>query len=231
MLKEGPDFYEISRILKFLHGTHKDSFSLTAPSVLAAQIIQVLICQTIPDFWGQLNEDKSAVEPKQLIFDALTTLSGLGAILARLKLLTASCKNKTKLGNSTGPAEQIRILIEILEAILIGPSIVSKVYEDQFAGPSITSTSTTAATRRTVGWKEFVSLIASSRVIAIVAEAEDVLANAGGKSKGTWLARGNDYTRWLGENVAGMVYGSGDERRAAAAQICSKSLLLGYSGT
>ena len=85
-------------------------------------------------------------------------------------------------------------------------------------------------------WKEFLSLVASGRVLSVAAQADGALAAAKDFSAKSWLADGHAYSRWLGRGV--VVLASQDDpssavmlkRRAAAAQLCGRSFGIGYQG-
>jgi telomere length regulation protein len=227
ILKERPNIVDIEKVLKFLLETKNDSFDIKAPGALAAQVIQVLITQTAPDFWQQLRSEKSLGATKRTLLDCIRSVSGLGAILSRLKLLTAAIKNSPKEGNGAISPEQLQILVEIIEALLNGDELFLKIWME-----NISSTPTNSA-RRAILWKEFTSVVASSRLMAAVAEAEDILQASTKKSKGTWIAKGSDYTRWIGRNISNMISNADlndSELWNGAAGMCSKALVLGYTG-
>jgi telomere length regulation protein len=226
VLKGGPDINEIKDILKFLQETKPDSFNVKAPSAIAAQILQVLVGQTVPDFWSQLRDDKSLKTTKRTLLDCLRSTSGLGAVLSRLKALTTAVKNNPKTGDGAVSPEQLRILIELTEGLLNGDLVISRVWIESDA-------SSGTPTRRTILWREFTSIIATSRLPAAVAEAEDIVRESSGKLDGTWIAKGSEYTKWMGRNIAHMI-SSADFNESgawiAATGICSKALLFGYTG-
>jgi telomere length regulation protein len=227
ILKEGPDISEVQEVLKFLLDTKHDSFNIKAPSAVAAQIIQVLVGQTAPDFWTQLRDDKSLKATKRAFLNCIRSVSGLGGILSRLKLLTAAIKNTTRAVDETISPEQVRILVELVEELLSGEEFILKMWKEGL------SPAATTATRRNIVWREFISLVATSRLLATVAEAEDMLQKSQGISKGTWIAKGSEYARWLGQNIAHMVSSANlhsPEIWSAAGGVCSKALVLGYTG-
>jgi telomere length regulation protein len=227
ILKDGPDINEVQGVLKFLLDTKHESFDVKAPSAIAAQIIQVLVSQIAPDFWTQLRDDRSLKATKRAFIDSIRSVSGLGAILSRLKLLVAATKNNPQAGDQYISPEQVRILIELIEELLDGDEFILKIWKGTLSSAS------TTATRHAIMWREFISLVATSRLLATVAEAEDILQKSQGKSVGSWVAKGSEYTRWLGRNIAHMVSTAkfdAVEEWTAAGGMCSKALVLGYTG-
>lgn len=225
ILREGPDFDELRAVLSYLQDASLEDFDIRVPSALASQIIQVLVNHTIPDFWIQSREDKSLAEVRKQLLGCIRSIPGLGAILARLKALTNAYKSKPKPGEKHISQEQIQILIDLLEDLLDGEEFVLNIWKE-------TSSNSSTIPRRDLLWREFVLLVASSRVISAVAESEDALQQSGKKLNGSWLARGNDYAKWIGLNLARMVSEPklNFQGWEAAARLCSKALLLGYYG-
>lgn len=85
-----------------------------------------------------------------------------------------------------------------------------------------------------VEWKELVGLVASGRIVALSAQADDALSQRGG-----WVSSGASYVRWLADGVSGMLARcpkmdseteeQGWEGRSVAA-LCSRALGFGYVG-
>jgi telomere length regulation protein len=226
ILKEGPDIDEVEGVLNFLQTRTDDAFDISSPSALAAQIIQILVAQTIPDFWNLLRNEKYLLNIKNMLLDCVRSISGLGAILTRLKALTAASQNKSKPGPTTGPPEQVHILVKLLEGLFHGNNFVLEIWKKSSTGAS-------NAARRTIMWKEFISLVATSRLTSAVAEAEDALKESGKELNGSWIGRGSEYTRWIALNIVRMVLDEEDddeEKWVAAGGICSKALIMGYTG-
>ncbi|KAF2436340.1 hypothetical protein EJ08DRAFT_691514 [Tothia fuscella] len=228
VLKEGPSIDEVRHILSVLSATHDGSFNIAAPGALAAQIIQVLVSQTIPNFWDQIKDDREYEQVKSQLLKCMKSVSGLGAIIARLKALTSASKNGTTPGQLTVSPEQIHILVVFLEELLQGSEYAATIWRR-------IKEKSENRTRRTVLWKDFVSLIATSRLISAVAEAEDVVQKSGKSLSGSWIAKGNDYTRWLARNIAHCAQSARSDpiltgdMTFAAADMCRKALVLGYT--
>lgn len=79
-------------------------------------------------------------------------------------------------------------------------------------------------------WREFVSLIASGRVLSTSAEAETALEKSQALTSKDWTGEGRLYARWLGTGVVQLTSGKSETFRNAAAVLCGKSFGLGYKG-
>lgn len=223
-LKAQPDLESVSRILEHLTADPKeiDGFSLVTPGPVSAQIVDTLISTTIPDYWKAFKETG---KHGRLLVKCLRNASGLGAIMSRLRLLIADCRQKNPVHNLRDPSEHIEDLIDILERIFQDDRTSNQIWND------IRIHAQNPIQKRLM-WKEYVAQVSSGRILSLVAEAEDVLQTRGSSRKSSWLAHGNDYASWLGRNMAILSKENAvnDESIAAITEIYGKSLSLGYLG-
>jgi telomere length regulation protein len=226
VLKESPTFNQVQKVLKYLTDSKNDDFNIKQPGALAAQLIQALVTQTLPNFWTELKREKAPARTKSMFLDALLSVSGLGALLSRIKVLTFACKSTAKPGETSISPSQLQAILEATEELLRLETVFGSIWTD-----CVLLSQTLP--RRTVLWKEFISLVASGKLMSSFAEAEDVLRASGGKYKYQWVSKGSEYTRWLAQNISHMIKVSRadeDEIFTAAKTVCSKALALGYSG-
>lgn len=223
-LKEEPDFETVSKVLKYLaiEADKSDGFNLIAPDSVAANIAFQLVNNTIPNYWSTLKERR--VPEKQLL-RCLRNPCGIGSIITRLRPLIADCRQKKPAGNTRDASSYVEDLLEFLERVLRDDQCSSDVWNDvqKFAKEAV---------QGKMMWKEYVTQIASGRILSLAAEAEDVLKERGTSRSTTWLANGNEYAAWLGRNIATLMKGveKSDEAASAVLDICGKALTLGYTG-
>ncbi|KAF2271949.1 uncharacterized protein EI97DRAFT_437330 [Westerdykella ornata] len=221
-LKSQPGFEILQKILQHLEkpSTGANAFNLITPTPVSAQIVDTLVNNTIPDYWRTLKETNRLV--KELV-KCLQNANGLGAILSRLRPLIVDCRQKKPVNNTRDPSSYIEDLIEILEKILAGDRISSQIWHDIRAHAQ-------NPTQRTLMWKEYISQVASGRVLAAVAEAENAIKEHGSSPKASWLANGQEYSSWLGRNMAVFMKDAVAEEALISdvTSLCAKVLSLGY---
>lgn len=225
-LKESPSWSQLQEVMTFLIKSKDGSFNIKQPGALAAQLIQALITRTLPDFWTLLKKEKALAPTKPMFAAALLSVSGLGALSSRLKVLTVACSSAAKPGQTSVSPLQLRAVLEVIEEMLRPETMFTSLWTDcVFLGQTLL--------QRTVLWKEFVSLVASGKLMSSFAEAEEILIKSGERYQPLWVSKGTEYTRWLAQNISQMVkVANTDDTEifSAAKTICSKALALGYSG-
>ncbi|KAJ9668907.1 telomere binding protein [Coniosporium apollinis] len=218
VLQNQPDIASLRHVLQYLN-SEADHASIDLPNPEAAKIVNTLVSVILPDFWGTIRSSQSDASERRLLTACLTSIPGIGSILARLKLLAAELQEKK------GNAQNLAELLEILDVLLQRDDFVQKIWTD-------INSLEAHAVRRTILWKDFVSQVASGRIVSTAAQAENALRAAGDAGPELWLADGSKYARWLGRNVAAMAktIAEKDDRAAtAAAQLLEKSFSLGYT--
>ncbi|KAF2400397.1 hypothetical protein EJ06DRAFT_428657 [Trichodelitschia bisporula] len=223
VLRESPDIDTVRKALKFLQRQSNDVFNLKQPGALAAQILHVLASKTVPDFWALLESDDSLKSTRTALVACFDSVSGLGALVARLKVLITAHKSLGKEDEGRG-FSQAQSLISLLDELLRPESFVGDVWKT-VAGAG--------KTQQPILWREFVSLVASGRIVSTVAEADAILQKSGQRTADTWLASGSAYAKWLAASLAAVAdEASSDDAELwmALGQMFRKSLSLGYSG-
>lgn len=234
ILQSKPNPDELSRVLRWISWSHintDEGFNINWPSPKVGHIIFVLVNDIIPDYWDVLSASESSQDRKsrRMLLKCLSSVSGVGALISRLRLLTDQLKDPQhrESHKSSDKAQPLQTLIIVLELILQNDSFSVDVWADIDSFNSNLS-------QKSLQWKEFLSLLASGRLLSIVSEASHSLNNLSSEvTKGSWLADGNLYTTWLGRNIRYMVnetHGNAVERRKASSQVLSKALKLGYTG-
>ncbi|KAI9698436.1 MAG: telomere binding protein [Candelina mexicana] len=238
ILRAQPDYRALSDVLTYLdpaRGNGSD-FNIKAPSPKAAQLINELIGTILPTFWSALNETSTGrqnrakavqVYPveRRLLLQCLRSVTGLGAIVARLRSLIASLGASSA---SPGVSNSSTIITDLLTVLT---DIIS---QDDFLYVSwidITNLIPFQA-QRLMLWKELMTLVVSSKILSISAEAIDTLKRSSqGVVEEYWIGNGAVYAAWIGRNIATMASRLEPRQQEAwksLAQLFGRSLSMGY---
>ncbi|KAH7076906.1 telomere length regulation protein-domain-containing protein [Paraphoma chrysanthemicola] len=198
-----------------------DGFSLLLPEPLNASIAYQLVNDTLPHYWRPFSESRH----QKSFAKILRSPTGIGHIITRLRLLIADSRRKQEYGEARDPTEHIVDLLAVLEGILQDEQTSNLILRETFAHCK-------KDMQRKLIWREYIAQIASGRVVALVAEAEDVLKSKDISRTASWIAEGRTYADWLGRNVAALIHDDDfkdEEHSAAVVELCSKALNLGYT--
>lgn len=227
VLRSQPSRSVLRRTLKSLsdHGEPRQDLTpdLRKPSPEAAKIINELVVTTIPDYWTTLTLEhdghSGSSSDSDLLLECLRSIAGLGAVVARLRLLATQSNNHNEKQGS-----QIKDLISVLDALTSRDTLARDIWQQVVAvakGP--------AEVR--LLWREFSNLIASGKIVSGVAQCEDTLESSSSSKNSSWISDANSYASWLGHNIASLVlaaHATEDEQRwTAAAQLSSKAFSFG----
>jgi telomere length regulation protein len=217
-LRRQPSQATVTNVLRYMT---TDGFSLLLPEPLNASIAHQLVNDTLPHYWKPLRKSPQA----RLFARILCNPTGVGHIMARLRSLTADSRQKKGPGETRDPTEHIEDLLDVLDVTLSGDETSSQILQDvQSYGKN--------STQKKLIWREYISQIASGRLLSIVAEAEDVLENKEISRQTSWLADGSLFSKWLGRSIAVLTrdLNKSEEYTSAVVELCSKALTLGYIG-
>ena len=227
ILRSQPDLDELVHTLKQLHShAFQPNFNVHAPGPLQAQITNNLLTTVVPNFWPVLKDKHS-----RLLTGCLTNVAGFNAVVSRLRLLGSRLGPLSqKHGNSNEVA--VEDLLDVAKNLFSGGFVLSQLWQNL-------QTSVLDDVRRSMSWKEIVNLVASGKVIAAVAQAEDAAQSAGNvHAKTNRLANGAEYSAWIGRNISHMICPqkvagevSVENAQVATAQVFAKALNLGYSNS
>ncbi|OLN87944.1 DNA replication checkpoint protein tel2 [Colletotrichum chlorophyti] len=234
ILKNQPGYDSLSSVLKSIdHGTiHDSGFRISKPSPEAAQIIQCLITEVVPNYWSFWKEDGSArtgiqdadsLADVDLLLNSLRNVTGINAIITRMKALIQEFKSHEKDIKRPDLTLNLATLLDVCSAILGGDEQLLSLWAASSTGLDSTS-------RRRPMAHEFVSLVAGGRLISVAAEA-DAIANPDRIAKNSkWVADGQQYSKWLGRSIT---YWAKQEISSDDIRLCSelftRALRLGYS--
>ncbi|KAF3938557.1 hypothetical protein ABW19_dt0208717 [Dactylella cylindrospora] len=226
ILRSQPSLEELSTVLSYILSppatinSEDATFKVTSISPLTSRLINTLIVDIIPSFWGLLTSSKSHNSERKKLLQCLRSVSGLGGITARLKLLLKQAPSVRRPENVTltkvdiegvekkeAVLAQIRDLMDVLESLLGGDELLREFWEELKYNPS----GSAEDRKKEMAWKEFVGLVAGGRLLSVAAEADIRLSEVEenvGRRKTSWVGTGKEYTSWLRGNIAKMLDGT-----------------------
>ncbi|MCJ1437057.1 telomere binding protein [Xylographa pallens] len=234
VLQSQPDLQSLTKCLKWLTSsiTSLNEFDIRLPGAESAQIINVLVNDIIPHYWHVWigSESHSYNRQRKLLLRCLTSIAGIGALVTRLRSFhpengEAPATIKTRL-EQTPTAQLTDDLVKFLEALLGKDNVIDDIWTTNDIDPVI-------SIRKSILWKELVSLLAGGRLLSAVAEAQDRYRSTDSIDKqSSWLGSGQLYSAWLGRNILFMIIHGKDNftsKHKDAARLLSKTLTLGYT--
>lgn len=211
LLRSQPTLDVLLQTLERLNtGSFRQPFALAAPGPMQAQMINALLNDIVPTFWPTLRSGGHG----ELLLSTLRNVTGLNAIAATLRLLTAEVAS----------GERLLDLLDIAHKVLAGDNLIRTIYDGVCETVS-------DHMRRIMTWREVVNLIGSGKFIGTVAQAQDAVrvASKSSKMQSVWLSSGSDYCAWLGRNIAKMAPSQRTEKTHSPAQEASQLLAKGLS--
>lgn len=235
ILRAEPDLHILRDTLKYLvHDAPSISqFQIKDPSPMAAQIINVLVSNIIPNYWAIFKEtvDSSSGtaykhgSERKLLLSCLQSVSGLNAVLARLRALIQIAKEASKTESRQSHVEILEDNIDVLKALLHGENFISRLWKDLCIE--------TIAKRRVI-WHEVAAAVGGGKVLNSVAEATSLISDASMQiQEPVWIADGIQYSRWLAQNIICWFKDFQNMPKGPwnpFAELFSKSIRLGYPG-
>ena len=228
-LRSKPDYETLGRTLRWLNRTARevDDFNIKKPGPKAAQIIFTLINDIVPDYWESLSGEGGKYT--NLLVQCLTSIAAIGAITSRLRLLLGLLKDVQKPAQVTSASKThpLETLLSVLKTILAKDDFLTDIWHniDGYNLPS---------SQKSLQWKEFVSLVASGKVLSVASEVNHALGELSPSIEaGSWVGDGSQYAAWLGRCTQHAVKALKDddvEAQKALSQLLSKGLTLGYTG-
>lgn len=220
-LKSQPDYDSLISTLSFLRKGNQ----LSAPSPSTAQIVQLLVSDIVPNYWPLLQH--GSAEDRVLMLDCLRNITGINALLARLKVLILESKASEKDAKRPDITLGLETLLQVLATTLDGDDSLSSLWHNLHSQAG-------ALTTTRVLKQEFLSLFASSgKIVSLAAEADAIVSREQGTRKDhVWITDGLAYTRWIGRSIAAWIGGDGSspEDDAICSDIFARALRLGYGG-
>lgn len=234
ILKNEPEFDSLVSTLTYLKEGNS-SFSITSPSPLAAQLVHVLVSETIPTYWNVLRTSEDGKKGSKkggrrssnlgLLLSCLRSVTGLNAVLLNLKQFIQQSKETKKSIGGPNTQDVLKNLLEILSELLEGNKFVEGISN------GIWNTPDDFSKQRSL-WNEFLGII-GGKILGISAEAEHII-NELNKEIGEkyWTSDGGLYSKWIASNISSWAQSlaSDDGGWKYGAEVLSKAFRLGHTG-
>lgn len=226
LLQNQPSLDEFQAAIEYMRKTNCPSFSMKIPSAQTTVILGPLVQSVLPAYWSMIEKDSSLARFKERSIETMRGLPFVRATLDCLQSLTRALEMAAKAPHASQSPSQIPVYISLLEEIFSQTDFASTFWDDinALAGPS---------SRVAVLWREFVSVIGSGKVIAVVGHAEAALFKSNSITSRSWLGSSSEYSSWLAKCLAGLA-GRGeidDSRRwEFLSHLSHKAIQIGHSG-
>ncbi|KAI9053741.1 hypothetical protein LZ554_002692 [Drepanopeziza brunnea f. sp. 'monogermtubi'] len=205
ILRNEPDHDNLINTLRFL-GKSSPDFDITSPSPLAAQLVHILVSDTVPNYWdvlqnsqngkssGSRNSARSSPE-LEILLSCLRSVTGLNAVLLSLKQQIQKSKESKKAVGGPKIEDILAIVLQLLQRLLQGVKTVSVIWN------SIFNTVDSPSKQKAI-WNDLLGLVSGGKILGTAAEAEDAINDLSKKiGERHWVADGTLYIRWLSENI------------------------------
>lgn len=221
VLKTQPSHGALVRTLRYLT---KGEVNFFLPDPMIASIAHQLVNDTIPSYWRTLRNDSKDLK---LLIKILRNPIGIGHIITRIRNLIVDSQKRKEPNQVRNTSEHIVDLIEAVDQILSQEDTSKSILQGILAQGK-------NETQKKLIWREFLSQVASGRLLALIAEAEDVLKKDDTIRETSWIADGSQYAGWLARNFVVMITSDSMNSDAgfssATIELSSKLLGLGYTG-
>ncbi|KAH8180073.1 telomere length regulation protein [Sarocladium implicatum] len=210
ILKSQPEYDELVAVLRFLTGTREGDESTgkrLAPGPKSAAVVQLLVTDIASNYWPLLAEgslDGGSEQGDKLSSDAtlfnqcLRSITGLNALLSHIKAFTQEAKTQSKEHRRPDLLLNLRLLLDLLAAVLHGDHVIRDIWATSVAGCS-------GDVQVKGQMQGLVSALTSGRLQATVAEALQHVEQEDLQSASRWTGDGLEFTRWLGRNISSWV--------------------------
>ena len=195
ILKQQPTEESFAAVMQYLEdGIHKKhNFSLHMPSAPAAQILNVLVNNVVPDRWGILKSNTASKVDKSIrksLLLCMSSVAGIGAVVARIQSLLTS-PQISKAGSSQHTV--FKDTVSFFGSITFHKNLVSDLLQR-------TQSSVGRPGQEQALWTEATSLLAGSKILNLFLEASTMSELKG--EIPSWLQDPKEYCGWLGVNIA-----------------------------
>ncbi|KAG5953213.1 hypothetical protein E4U53_006340 [Claviceps sorghi] len=207
------------------------TFNVHVPSPQSAAIVHVLVTEIATNYWTLLQEASSSAQSSDArrLVECLQSVAGVNAIVGHVKALLLLESSTSKQGlNRSDVRLHLGIFLDLLATLLEGDDAIWKLWH------SSTACLTDVASRK-VQTQSLLSLLASGKILSLVAEISSVSGQETVPLRARWLINGADFGRWIARNVVTWARvkvhcGDGFELDSCCA-LFQRSLSLGYSET
>ncbi|KAI5918269.1 telomere length regulation protein-domain-containing protein [Camillea tinctor] len=223
VFKNQPDYNTLLSVLKYLQkGTRSEgAFDIRTPGPKSAQIIHALTTEIVPNYWSVLQESSSDTE---VLLSCFQSITGINSLLTYLRALVREAKADPKGLKNSHATFNLSFALDLLNRLLQADDEVRRIWN------SISSLETPAQLRPLR--QEFLSVLTSSRIISISAEAEDLCRQGDKIINSSWISDSKRYVEWLGRNIVTWVRsGISDNELKLCAEVVARAMNLPHSET
>lgn len=227
VLKRQPGYDALLSVLIYLRkGVQgKHSFDIRNPSPQAAQLVHVLSTEIIPNYWTLLTENSSDQKrgDVDILLACFQSIPGVNGLLTHLRALLRETKADPKGLKQSHVVFNISFILDALSRLLKPDDALRRIW----APVNSLQIPTHVRPLR----QEFIALFTSGKIIALSAEAEDILRQADRIQDVSWTADGKTYIDWLGRNVVEWIaLSNNDDDLKLCADLTARATRLAHSG-
>ncbi|KAG7121153.1 DNA replication checkpoint protein tel2 like [Verticillium longisporum] len=205
-LMSQPDYDTLISALKLASRNNKTA----DPTSESARVIQVLVSEIIPNYWPVLGDGDA--EDLSLLLRCLRNLTGVNALVARVKALTQESKADGQSVKRPDIAMNLDILLQVVTKILDGDLQLMALWSSGL--PHLDN-----PIRRKAMAHELVSFFAGGKLVSIAAEAQSIIQKELSAHKNAWVM--NHLVLWL-TNSTGAGLGEAIGIRRAVVAVVGK---------
>jgi hypothetical protein len=226
ILKQQPTEDAFEAVMRYLENgiKKKHDFNIHTPSAPAAQILNTLVTDIVPDRWEILNSNTVSRTDKAIrksLLLCMSSTAGMGAVIARIQSLLTSPHIK-----NAGSSQYIVFKDTVL-------FFKSMTYQKTFVRDLLFQTRSSGGKygQEQAVWAEATSLLAGSKILNVFLEAS---AMSELRSEiPSWLQDAKEYSGWLGVNISSAAIGitaSMEQAWKMLANLLKRALSLANKG-
>ncbi|CRK26708.1 hypothetical protein BN1723_013881 [Verticillium longisporum] len=174
-LMSQPDYDTLISALKLASRNNKTA----DPTSESARVIKVLVSEIIPNYWPVLRDGDA--EDLSLLLRCLRNLTGVNALVARVKALTQESKADGQSVKRPDIAMNLDILLQVVTKILDGDLQLMALWSSGL--PHLDN-----PIRRKAMAHELVSFFAGGKLVSIAAEAQSIIQKELSAHKNAWVS-------------------------------------------
>lgn len=233
-LRNKPEYDSLMSVLRYLSNRQQPEpagFDIRRPSPISAQLVQVLVSETVPNYWAILKEDSPTAKhsTQGLLLSCLRSIAGINAVLSRLGATIQEARSESSArsgGKRPDLSLDLSVLLDLLHSLLKEGDCVLSIWNSATAG-------TYKRGRLRPIEQELLALFGSGKIVSLAAEAEALVREGSSKkdADGYWIGNALQYTQWIGENLANsLLSDSASDVAKFFSGLFAKALGLGHSG-
>lgn len=238
ILKSQPEYDELVATLRFLTGTRTEGQqgkSALVAGPKSAGVVQLLVTEIATNYWPSLSEgsleggssqDGSTLSTDAALFvQCLRSVTGLNSVLAQIKAFTQEIKTQSKDHRRPDLPLNLRLLLDLLAAILSGDEAIHTIWSSSLVGCS-------GEVQIKGQSQALVAILTSGRLQSTAAEALEHADDKGGRTESKLIGDGLEYSRWMACNLSlwSSELSDDDTDLEVLSTLFQRALSMGYQG-